>query len=238
MRDLAWEGACNLRDLGGLRRKDGSTTVPGRLFRSGRPESLTQAGWQSAQKAGVKTVVDLRNGDEVGRRSHDPQIDEPHLARIHRPIEDQSNTEFMGRYGQLLAHPAYYPANVEYFPHLLGPAIETIATAPKGLLFHCSAGKDRTGLISAILLTLNGAVLDDVLADYEAGVRGYNRWQHQHPGQGRERTLTDAELDAAITERIHVLGEWLSETDLETILIEGLTLEAQLVERASQLLRP
>lgn len=238
MRYRTWEGSCNLRDLGGLRRHDGSITSAGQLFRSGRTESLTETGWRSAQKAGVRTVVDLRNADEISPRSHDPKTDPPPItARFHRPIEDQRNTEFMSRYGRLLAHPAYYTANFEYFPHLLGPAITTITTAPKGLLFHCSAGKDRTGLIAAILLTINGVVLDDVLGDYETGVRGYSRWQHQHPGQGRERTLTDAELDDAVAERVQVLGSWLGKTDLTTTLIEDLSLGEELVETASQLLR-
>lgn len=239
MRNLTWEGSCNLGDLGGLRRFDGSNTSEGLLFRSGRTESLTQTGWRAAQEAGVRTIVDLRNADEIGPRSHDPKPDRapPSITRVHRPMEDQTNTEFMDQYGQLLAHPAYYPANFEYFPHLLGPAIKSITTAPSSLLFHCSAGKDRTGLIAAILLTINGVVLDDVIGDYEAGVRGYSRWQHQHPGQGRERTLTDAELDAAVTERVQVLGSWLGDTDLTATLIDDLSLGEELVETTSQLLR-
>lgn len=237
-RELRWDGACNLRDLGGLRRHDGTITATGRLFRSGRTESVSQAGWRSARAAGVKTVVDLRNDDEIGRGVNDPPLGETpsSLATLHRPIEDQSNAEFMDQYGQLLAHPAYYPGNFEFFPDLLADAIGTIATAPTGLLFHCSAGKDRTGLIAAILLMINGVVLDEVLADYEAGIRGYSEWQHQHPGQGRERTLSDAELNDAVAERVQFLGTWLSETDIPTVLVEELSLEEEVVESASRLL--
>lgn len=236
-RELQWEGACNLRDLGGLRRHDGTITATGRLFRSGRTESVTQSGWRSARAAGVQTVVDLRNDDEIGRGVNDPPLGgTSSVATFHRPIEDQTNAEFMNQYGQLLAHPAYYPGNFQFFPDLLASAIGTIATAPTGLLFHCSAGKDRTGLVSAILLTINGVVLDEVLADYEAGVRGYSQWQHQHPGQGRERKLSDAELNGAVAERAQFLGTWLSETDIANVLVEELSLSEEIVQSASRLL--
>ncbi|HYN32725.1 MAG TPA: tyrosine-protein phosphatase [Ilumatobacteraceae bacterium] len=240
-RELVWAGSCNLHDLGGHRRSDGTRTARGRLYRSGRVESLENAGWRAARQSGVQTIVDLRNVEEIGRQVGDPEIDdalsEP-FDRLHRPIEDQAHQEFMGRYGQLLSHPAYYPANFDYFPDLVADAIEAIANARHAVVFHCSAGKDRTGLISATLLTLNGVVLDDVLRDYESGVRGYAAWQHEHPGRGRERTLTSQELDTAVEDRLATLGTWLSAVDMNELLVDGVGMDEATVARAGLLLQP
>ena len=126
---LHWAGSCNLRDLGGLRRGDGFRTATGWLYRCGRLESWETAGWRSAKRSGVQTIVDLRNADETGRVASDPEVDSAwteSFERLHRPIEDQSHEEVMARYGELLSHPARYPANFEYFPSLLVAAIEAI----------------------------------------------------------------------------------------------------------------
>lgn len=144
----------------------------------------------------------------------------------------------MALYGELLSHPTYYPASFEYFPDLVGAAIEAIVIAPHAVVFHCSAGKDRTGLISLTLLTLNGVVLDDVLRDYESGVRGYAAWQHEHPGRGRERTLSSQELDDAVEDRVDTLGDWLSTVDMTGLLVDDVGLDEATVARAGALLRP
>jgi len=236
-----WPGSLNLRDLGGLRLRSGATTPMGRLYRSGRLESLETDGWRSAKRAGVRTIVDLRNANEIGATAGDPVVDDVEMdsfERLHRPIEDQTHKEFMARYGELLSHPAYYPANFEYFPTLLGPAIEAIVNARQAVLFHCSAGKDRTGLIAATFLTLNGVVLEDVLHDYELGVRGYAAWQHDHPGRSRERILSPRELDEAVEDRVRMLGEWLIAIDMEKLLVESVGLDEAFVARAGRLLQP
>lgn len=192
-------------------------------------------------QSGVRTIVDLRNADEIGRQIGDPEIDDglcQSFERLHRPIEDQGDEGFMALYGKLLSHPTYYPANFEFFPGLVAAAIEAIVNARHAVVFHCSAGKDRTGLISLTLLMLNGVVLDDVLHDYESGVRGYAAWQHEHPGQGRERTPSSQELDDAVEDRLATLGNWLSTVDMTGLLVDNVGLDEATVARAADLLRP
>ncbi len=238
-RSVRWTGSCNARDLGGLHRTDGTVTAFGRLFRSGRVEPITSEGWTALHGSGVRTIVDLRNGDEIGRTAHDPDIDDAVLksiTRLHRPIEDQRHQEFMARWGELLAHPSYYPATFEYFPELLRSAFEAIAEAETGLLFHCSAGKDRTGLVAAMILALNNVTIAEIEADYELGIRGYAEWLHAHPGQGRERILPDHELEAAITDRRQALRAWMSAVDPPNLLTTQLGLTGDQVARLSRLL--
>lgn len=236
-----WPGSLNLSDLGGLRLRDGGHTIGGRLFRSGRVESLDADGWRAAKAAGVRTIVDLRNPDEPGYKAADPVVDEAVLApfeRLQRPIEDQSNDEFMAQYGTQLGHSSYYAANIQYFPALVAASIEAIVNARQAVLFHCSAGKDRTGLIAAILLTLNGVVLQDVLDDYATAVRGYAAWQHAHPGRGRERNLPADELEDAVAARVATLRSWLSRINMAEMLVEQVGLDEVVMVRASTLLLP
>ncbi|MDN5726649.1 MAG: tyrosine-protein phosphatase, partial [Propionibacteriales bacterium] len=80
-----WEGATNLRHLSGA------------VYRMGLPERITARGWQQMAADGVTTLVDLRNDDELGRREPGwAGVDPPEsISVVHRPVEDQSNAEFM-----------------------------------------------------------------------------------------------------------------------------------------------
>jgi protein-tyrosine phosphatase len=62
---VTWEGFHNARDLGGLATRDGRTTRPRALIRSAGLFVVTAAGWQHAYDDGVRTIVDLRNDDEI-----------------------------------------------------------------------------------------------------------------------------------------------------------------------------
>jgi hypothetical protein len=64
-RTMSWEGFANTRDLGGLPRRRGGTTRYGAAYRSATVDFVTARGWQQAYDAGVRTVIDLRNADEV-----------------------------------------------------------------------------------------------------------------------------------------------------------------------------
>ena len=67
-RDVDWEGCLNARDLGGLPAAGGRRTRWGAVVRADAPDHLTAAGWAAVRAHGVRTVVDLRNEDELGAR--------------------------------------------------------------------------------------------------------------------------------------------------------------------------
>jgi protein-tyrosine phosphatase len=94
----------------------------------------------------------------------------PDLAVVQAAIEDITDTEFVqqwvttNRWGT----PLYYRDALWRWPERHAAAISAIARArPGGVLFHCSRGHDRTGIIALLLLGLVGVTLDEIVADYE-----------------------------------------------------------------------
>ncbi|MVA74747.1 protein-tyrosine-phosphatase [Auraticoccus sp. F435] len=206
-REQEWDGYPNVRDLGGLptpHARNGWTTF-GRVFRGPRPELLTQEGWAALQRAGVRTLVDLRNADERGRRSDDPVLEGPpsSLTVLHRPLEDHDHEEFMRSCGAILDSPEYYPHNLRLLPQLVSDALRAVAAAgPGGVLVHCAAGRDRTGLLTSLLLVVAGVASGTVADDYELGVRAVEA----EAVAGRSR---EAPRGAGLEEWVRTSRSWL-----------------------------
>jgi protein tyrosine/serine phosphatase len=164
---LAWQGCFNVRDLGGLPTAGGGRTRRGAVVRADLVEGLTESGWSDLAGYGVRTVVDLRNHDEVGGDCA-PRPDG--LETVHLPLDDIDDTEFWGNRwydDPEYATPLYYRAHLERFPTRSARVIAAIARArPGGVLFHCVRGRDRTGQIAMLVLALAGVAPEDVAADY------------------------------------------------------------------------
>jgi protein-tyrosine phosphatase len=89
VRDIAWNGFYNARDLGGLPTRDGRVTRHGSLIRSADLCFVTEDGWRAAYEAGVRTVLDLRNDDEVASAPPVPA----HIARVRVALDGSDDTE-------------------------------------------------------------------------------------------------------------------------------------------------
>lgn len=220
---LTWDGAVNLRDLGGLPLADDGTTARGQVWRSGAPEPITPTGWAEALDAGLTTVVDLRNPAEIKQaRDRMPEAALPSgiIAR-NMPTEDPGDPHFLESCGPWLDHPRSYAPNIAMYPHLFGRAFRAIAEAPGPVLVHCAAGRDRTGMVTAMLLSLTGVEHHAIADDYEQAFRGtthrgggvsYDAEQGawvQHPGE----TWTALQLDVRLRERRAALLGWLADLD-------------------------
>lgn len=178
-RALPIVGLHNAWDLGGLplRDRDGDT-VRGRVFRSPQLDALDAAGWDALLAANVRTVVDLRNPDEVALLAH------PDAITVHRtPLEDQSDAEFMAHFAQHLNSPRYYPEVLRRWPELVIAALRAVAEAPtdSAVLIHCAGGRDRTGLLVAMLLQLAGVMRAGIVNDYWLAVIATNFHLREHP---------------------------------------------------------
>ncbi|RMI33094.1 tyrosine-protein phosphatase [Streptomyces triticirhizae] len=166
-RHLAWEGAFNARDLGGLPTTDGGTTLPGAVVRSDAPDDLTAAGWAGLWAHGVRTVLDLREPDEIPAERVAPDW----VTVVRVPLDDRGDTAFWqycADNGLSSGTPLYYGPFLRRKADRCVAAIEAIADAPPGgVLVHCASGRDRTGLISLLLLALAGVEAAAIVADYE-----------------------------------------------------------------------
>ncbi|MBB3325070.1 tyrosine-protein phosphatase [Microlunatus antarcticus] len=165
-RKVQVDGLLNGRDLGGLPRSRGGDTPRGVFFRSESVDRVSTRGWNSLHALGVRTVVDLRQDAE---RRLDASRRPAWLETVQVDHDGLENTTFWadhwsnGRSGTAL----YYLPHLHAMPERTVAVLHALAAAPPGgVLFHCAAGRDRTGLIAAILLKVADVELEPIVSDY------------------------------------------------------------------------
>ena len=165
-------GVLNFRDVAGwktsLRLADGSTMARGVVYRSGRLKDLTKADRAELVKAGITDIVDLRT-TQVARRTPDPAIKgaEYHHINLFGVYSTGSPTYISAA----KAIAARKKMNRSFVTDAVqrrraGYVLKVIARAEGPVVIHCTAGKDRTGWISALLQLTAGASTKDVIAEY------------------------------------------------------------------------
>jgi protein-tyrosine phosphatase len=209
MRTLEWDGYANARDLGGLPSAAASgATVHGRVARGPRRERLTATGWAEARRWGLRTVVDLRCPYEIGQRAGDPDGPADALAglTVHAtPTEDQDDPEFRRICFPILDSPEYWAHNWRLQPSLVRRALEAAASAGPGVLVHCSAGRDRTGMIVALLLGNALVDPDAVAADYAQSVHAMAGGQSSVPTEDRQQAWTPQQVDTWLADKLPIV---------------------------------
>ena len=161
---IALEGAVNFRDLGGYAAGDGRRTRWRVLFRADGLGELTESDLSVLRAIGIRTVIDLRSGDELARGRFD--VGAHPVSFHHFPFMEElpDAQDFERRPGFLGTQ---YREFLSDAGGQIRGALEVLA-APDALpaVFHCTAGKDRTGVLSAIVLSLLGVDEPTVVADY------------------------------------------------------------------------
>jgi protein-tyrosine phosphatase len=148
------DGVSNARDLGGWTLQDGSKIPYGRVFRSGKLSEATPEDLAKIKSLGIHTSIDLRSQPEVKVGGQDPVGAQGLSSTVSAPM-------------------LIVPSAVGY-RNLVADQKPAIATAFKALadpadypvIIHCSAGKDRTGIVSALLLELLGVPRKQVVSEY------------------------------------------------------------------------
>jgi protein-tyrosine phosphatase len=180
---MSWidlEGAANVRDVGGLPTVDGRATRPGVLLRADNLQGLTASDVQRLTgDLGVRTVLDLRTGREVEEEGPGPlratDVVHHHVSLIPEPPGEPKEQEIdravPHRPDRAGATPTdmtgYYVGYLEDAPQGLAQALRLLADPTTGpALVHCAAGKDRTGVVVAVALSLAGVRREAVVADY------------------------------------------------------------------------
>ena len=184
------DGLVNLRDVGGIPTEDGGTIRPGRLLRSDNLQSLSDADIAALLELGLSDVVDLRSDYEAESEGPGPLSGHPevtiHQLSLFREWREGVGEEKPDERPEVLPEEALpwvdlepsveldNPVASHYLSYLIErpdsvvEALRTIADAPGATLVHCAAGKDRTGTIVALALSLAGADRDAIVADYAA----------------------------------------------------------------------
>lgn len=251
-RELAFDGALNLRDLGGLPTAHGPTRF-GRVVRGGRRERLTAEGWRQLAAYGIGHVIDLRTPAEVHRRPSDPPV--PATAWesfdiLQLPVEDFAVADYVDALDHpYLNHPKHYPLLLDHFPAELAavmralariarlPAAQASPDSPRpGVCIHCSAGRDRTGLVSAWLLQLAGVADRDIIADYRRSLDRVNEY-HRTSGHPVEKYEPPAVFEPWARSRTEALAEFLAAHPAAEVL-PRLGLTAHEVAALASLLAP
>ena len=171
-RKLPFTGAHNFRDLGGYKTSDGKTVKWGKVYRSDNLHSLTDEDLKYMERLNIKSVVDFRSDEE---RNEEPDRLTPDMTPILLPIkfEPEGVTETLMRdltFGDLDSSNLLRDFNIilvkefteeyrEFFRHIVDNGGEPF-------LLHCTAGKDRAGFGSAMILTVLGVPREKIIEDY------------------------------------------------------------------------
>jgi protein tyrosine/serine phosphatase len=225
-RHLAWEGCFNVRDLGGHPTRDGGSTRFGVVVRSDSPRRLTESGWAALSEYGVRTIVDLR--DPVELQDDPPRRLE--LEHVHVPVLDFSDTAFWdgwrGRYDAL----GFYREVLERWPRRFAEAVSAVAGADDGcVLVHCLVGRDRTGLVSALVLSVAGVPPEAIAADYALSAERlaplYEQWIAE-AADPRQRARLERENVAEASAMLALLDGLDAEAYLREAGVTGAELES------------
>jgi protein-tyrosine phosphatase len=165
---LAAKGMYNVRDIGGYAAGEGRQVRRGIFYRAGELYKLSGEAKALLESKNIKTVVDFRSKEETENapddlvstvlHTHKLHIDPGNMTTLSHADTDVSAEGSMGKLYDILATEAR-PQYREFFRILSDPE-----NTP--LLFHCSAGKDRTGLAAALLLSALGVDRETIFADY------------------------------------------------------------------------
>ncbi|MBC1777826.1 tyrosine-protein phosphatase [Listeria booriae] len=171
-RTIPLEGCFNFRDLGGYVNTAGKTVKWGKLYRSSLLTNITEKDKDTLEKLGVSWICDLRSTSEIAAK---PTPALAHIKNRHIPIGTAKNESTESQKIDL-------PDDHRVYEPLMGESYRVFVQSKDGFreifndiiekeevpfLFHCTAGKDRTGVLGALLLKLLDVPENTILADYE-----------------------------------------------------------------------
>ena len=170
-RVLDWPDCINVRDLGGLVTADGRRTRWGAVVRSDVLWRLTETGRQSLRDHGIRTIIDVRFADELaqddGRYPFRARSD---VTYVNVPFDTRrqlARDAVTAAYAATNTRAEVMRLDVDVGRNGIAAALAAVAdAAPGGVLVHCHAGKDRTGIIVGVLLALLGVADEDIADDY------------------------------------------------------------------------
>ena len=193
-RHIPFESVFNFRDLGGYHTRDGRTVQWRRLFRSSEIQRMTAAEAAYVRDdLGVRTIIDLRQPTVTARDGKGPLAEGP-VSYVNIALYSDDLAASLARLR--LAPP---PMMEDYLQRLKQPqcgegivqALHIIAQQTSGAtVFHCAAGKDRAGVLAAVILGLLGVPEGDIVQDYAMSAKYMPRQNRPAGGQPTRRRPT------------------------------------------------
>jgi protein tyrosine/serine phosphatase len=215
-----WDGCVNVRDLGGLPLEDGGETQFGVVVRADSIRGLTERGWQALLDYGVASAIDLRAPDELAA---DPEGEAP-IRVVHAPLAP-SNLDWSSMAAGYLG---LLERSRPRFQEVMG----LLARAELPVVLHCQGGRDRTGLVVALVLALAGVDLETIAADHALSDESWAPYldafyaeAETDEERGRRRRITApagrtmADVLEEVQERYGGVREYLGSQDLDKLVL-------------------
>ena len=173
-RYIAFEAIHNFRDLGGYPTRDGGVTRFRTLFRSATVHHATAADRERLRALGVGRIIDLRSVHEL-QRDGLSEFGDLGIEREHVPVSrdtDLSPEQLLARYRLYSIDAAEaYASILERGAAAFRRVFAILATDPRPVVYHCSGGKDRAGVLTALILSAVGVEREIIVADYALTTR-------------------------------------------------------------------
>jgi protein-tyrosine phosphatase len=201
-RRVPFEGVQNFRDLGGYPTASGGHVRWGMVFRADALHGLTEADVRIYDALGCRTVYDLRS--DVERAERPNPVASTHLSLIGRLTEDASglpkstSTSVTGADGERVLRDLYVGLLTNRACEIGSILTAMSEQAALPVVFHCHAGKDRTGVVAAVLLDALGVDRETVLEDYELTTSYRKREHHESSYQRMVEGGMSPEAAAAV----------------------------------------
>jgi protein-tyrosine phosphatase len=231
-RRVHFQGATNFRDLGGYRTRSGAAVRWGRIFRADSLHGLSPDDLVLYQTLGMRAVFDLRGESE--RYDRPSAVPSHPLIMIGRTTEEaikakRPPTGATAADGERFLYDLYV-GMVEHSSEQVGQLFRGLAQDEiLPAVFHCHAGKDRTGIVAALLLETLGVDRELVLDDYELTARYRNGTQQWATTLQR---LIDSGMSAQLAAGIVATPRWVMQNALEKMDREYGGIESYLQNRA------
>lgn len=202
-RAVSLEGAVNFRDLGGYTNTEYRRIRMGRIYRAADISKLTDADMQELKKRKIYTVVDFRSQEESAGAPDRLLPGADYLLLSAGNGDTSGLAGFIQGYASGVDVMMAFYSDISTFREKYRPFFRKLLALPdtSAMVFHCSAGKDRTGIAAALLLYALDVPMETILADY-AATNVYRREEnekkinHMADTQGIDRQMATQIMDA------------------------------------------
>ena len=197
------ENIVNCRDLGGYPSKYGCTKF-GRFIRGGTVDRPTESDISTLKGLNISTVIDLRGDFEFNNQPNGMERltdNVNHVSLYELNVAEAKDMK--------MTITEVYEYIVDNYKENICKALKAIANAPEGaVLYHCFLGKDRTGILSMLLLTIAGVSEDDIVADYQLTYTYLENYIHTHADSLWD---TNAEMHYSLPQTMRTLISYVNE---------------------------